>query len=74
MANCRVCFAPITWATNSTNNENVPLDDHEERDQGPGRFRVIQDGQKPIVEPVLEVSPLRTFVDHRLICQQPRAI
>lgn len=73
MANCRVCMAPITWATNGEG-ENVPLDDHEERDYGPGRYRIVQDGVKPTVAAMDEASPLRTYVDHREICQQPRVI
>lgn len=73
MANCRVCFAPVTWAINEEG-ENVPLDDHEERDYGPGRYRIVVDGVKPQVAAIAETSPLRTTVDHRILCQQPRAI
>lgn len=73
MATCRVCMADITW---SETNEGVkvPLDNHEERDYGPDRYRVVVDGQRPIVEAIAEESPLRTLVDHRILCRQPRVM
>lgn len=75
MSNCRVCTAPITWATvEDHHGERVPLDDHEQLDYGEKRYRIVRDGNPPIVAPVPEDSPVRTFVDHRHICQQPRAI
>jgi hypothetical protein len=52
----------------------VPLDDHEEKDSGPGRYRIIETRETPLVEPISEASPLRTQVDHRILCQAPRAI
>ena len=73
MAFCRVCTAPITWSV-TREDEKVPLDDHEEMDRGPGRYRIINGGVVPLVEAISEESPLRTQVDHRVICQQPRAI
>jgi hypothetical protein len=74
MADCRVCNAPITWAVTTGAGDLVPLDDHEQRDYGSGRYRVITDGTRPVVAAVPEQSPVRTWVDHRMICQQPRAI
>lgn len=74
MATCRVCTADIIWGIVESNGENVPLDAHEERDEGPGRYRIVIDGEKPTVTAIGEESPLRTYVDHRVICQQPRVI
>jgi hypothetical protein len=74
MATCRVCTAPIIWSVDEGSGENVPLDAHEERDEGPGRYRIAVDGEKPVVTKIGEESPLRTYVDHREICQQPRVI
>lgn len=71
MSVCRVCNVPIRWATTQAG-ERVPLDEHEEKDSGPGRYVIITDGIPPIVEAIGEGSPLRTYVDHRTICQQPR--
>lgn len=73
MATCRVCTAPIIWSVDGDGN-NVPLDAHEERDQGSARYRIVVDGVKPTVEKIAEESPLRTYVDHRTICQEPRVI
>lgn len=73
MADCRVCNAPITWAINMVD-EKIPLDDHEQRDVGPGRYRIVRDGTPPVVEAVPAESPVRTYTDHRVICQQPRAL
>lgn len=73
MATCRVCTAPITWAIDDEG-ERIPLDDHEQRDYGPGRYRIEIDGNPPQVAPVGEDSSARTFVDHRIICQEPRVI
>jgi hypothetical protein len=73
MADCRVCNAPITWAVDAAE-VKIPLDDHEQFDAGPGRYRIVRDGNPPLVEPVPDESPVRTYVDHRVICQQPRAI
>lgn len=73
MSVCRVCNAPITWAV-TAGGEKVPVDDHEERDYGPGRYRMINNAEQPLIEPIADESPLRTHVDHRTICQQPRAI
>lgn len=70
---CRVCSADIIWAVDETGN-NVPLDAHEERDEGPGRYRITLDGVKPVVAKIAEESPARTYVDHRRICQEPRVI
>lgn len=74
MSNCRQCTAPITWALDPETNEKVPLDDHEQLDYGEKRYRIIRDGNPPQVSPVPEESEIRTYVDHRHICQQPRAI
>lgn len=74
MSNCRACTAEITWAINDETGERVPLDDREQRDWGPDRFRIIMDGNPPRVQAVSEESPRRTFVDHRKICQEPRVI
>jgi hypothetical protein len=73
MADCRVCNARIFWALDE-NGEKVPLDEHEERDYGPGRYRITANTSPPQVQAIDESSPLRTYVDHRQLCQQPRAI
>lgn len=73
MADCRVCTAPIFWALDGEGNK-IPLDEHEQLDYGPKRYRIIRDGNPPQVAPVPEESPARTYVDHREICQRPRAI
>lgn len=70
---CRVCSADIFWCVDEEGN-NVPLDSHEERDDGPDRYRITQDGERPTVARIAEESPVRTYVDHRTICQQPRVI
>lgn len=77
MSDCRVCSAPITWAVVAGGPDEglrVPLDDHEQRDYGPGRYRITADSIPPKIEAIGDESPLRTFVDHRVLCQQPRAI
>jgi hypothetical protein len=87
MSNCRVCTAPIRWAT-GPGGRPIPLDEHEQLDYDPprppvaspvelgpkARYRIVQDGARPIVEPVPDDSPARTYVDHRWLCMQPRAI
>ncbi len=73
MANCRVCNAPVRWAVDEQGNK-IPLDDHEERDYGPDRYRIVIDGVQPTVARIDDDSPLRTFADHRALCQQPRAM
>jgi len=72
MATCRVCGVDITWASDLAG-ESVPLDDHEQRDYGPKRYRIVRNTERPVVEPIPDESPVRTYVDHREICQQPRA-
>lgn len=76
MADCRVCSAPIFWATTTVEGEpkRVPLDEHEMRDYGPERYRIVTNSVPPVVEAIDQKSPLRTYVDHRTLCQQPRAI
>lgn len=74
MATCRVCAADIIWAEVEGTEEKVPLDAHEERDEGAKRYRIVVDGEKPKVAAIDEASPLRTYVDHRRICQEPRVI
>lgn len=71
MSDCRRCAASITWAVNEKG-EKVPLDDHEQLDYGPGRYRIKEDGNPALVAPVADDSAIRTFVDHRVICQRPR--
>lgn len=71
MATCRVCGVDITWAID-LEGVAIPLDDHEQRDYGPKRFRIVRNTERPTVEPVPEENPVRTYVDHREICQQPR--
>lgn len=73
MADCRVCTAPIRWAMDEAGSK-VPLDEHEQRDYGPGRYRIVADGSWPLIAPVPDDSTARTYVDHRTICQQPRPI
>lgn len=73
MATCRVCTAPITWAVDE-NGERIPLDDHEQLNYGPKRYRITRDGNPPTVTALSEESPAQSFVDHRQLCQQPRAI
>lgn len=50
--------------------------DSAERDLlGPSpRYRIVADAAQPVVAAVPPDSPARTFVDHRWICMQPRAI
>lgn len=74
MATCRVCMADIIWSTIEGTDTKVPLDAHEDRDIGPGRYRIVRDGQHPIVAAIADEHPLRTLVDHRELCSQPRAI
>lgn len=75
MSYCRVCTAPIIWATlEDGHGDRVPLDEHEQRDYGPGRYRIVADGSWPLIAPVPDDSTARTYVDHRTICQQPRPI
>jgi hypothetical protein len=76
MSNCRICTAPITWALVDDNGfgERVPLDDHEQLDYGPRRYRMVRDGNPPFVAAVGEDHPGRLYVDHRHLCQQPRAL
>lgn len=73
MSVCRVCNAPITWAQD-LEGHTVPLDAHELRDYGPDRYRILTDGTRPVVALVTENSAGRLWVDHRTLCQQPRAI
>ena len=73
MSYCRVCNAPIRWAVDEAG-ETLPLDEHEQRDYGPNRYRIVTDGTRPTVAPIAENNPARAFVDHRHLCQQPRAI
>lgn len=73
MALCRVCMAPITWSVDEAG-EKVPIDDHEMRDYGPGRYRIVQTAVEPTVAAMAESSPAQTYVDHRVLCQQPRVI
>jgi hypothetical protein len=87
MATCRVCTAPIRWATDP-DGRMIPLDEHEQLDYDPPqpavmasaalgmgpRYRIVSDGIRPMVEAVPSDSTARTFVDHRYLCQQPRAI
>jgi hypothetical protein len=72
MAVCRICNSPITWAVNHAG-DVIPLDDHEQRDYGPGRYRISKDGTRPVVASVPDDSRARVYVDHRVLCQQPRA-
>ena len=85
MASCRVCGVDIRWAVDSDGNL-IPLDEHEQLDYDPpvprgatfeplgARFIIIQDGTRPLVAPVPAESARRTFVDHRYLCMQPRAV
>ena len=72
MPDCRVCNAPIFWAEGPDG--KIPLDEHEQRDYGPDRYRILANSTPPKVEPVAEESPGRLYVDHRTLCQQPRAM
>lgn len=75
MATCRQCTVPIIWAdVEDGHGERVPLDEHEQLDYGPERYRIVKDGTPPLVARVADDSTVRTFVDHRHLCQQPRAI
>ncbi len=73
MSVCRVCNAVIVWSEDG-DGERVPLDEHEMLDYGPGRYRIVANSVPPVVEAISEESPLRTYVDHRVLCQQPRAM
>jgi hypothetical protein len=72
MSTCRVCSADITWSEDADGNR-IPIDDHEQRDYGPRRYRIVRNTVPPLVEAIGEQSPVRTYVDHRELCQQPRA-
>jgi hypothetical protein len=74
MSVCRACSAPVIWAIVGDGGERIPLDDHEQRDYGPGRYRILRDGTPPLVGAVPEESHARTYVDHRTICQEPRVM
>jgi hypothetical protein len=73
MSDCRVCATSIFWCTDPEGNR-VPLDEHEQRDYGPGRYRLLTNTTPQKIEPVREESSLRTYVDHRVLCQAPRPI
>lgn len=73
MATCRVCTASITWGVDEAG-VKIPLDDHEQLDYGPRRYRIVADGSVPRVAAVAEDSTARTFVDHRQLCMQPRVV
>jgi hypothetical protein len=82
MSLCRVCFADITWSV-TAGGEKVPLDDHEELGPQPAdtldddiipRYRIIEEGVPPVIEPVGRNSTAPARVDHRQICQQPRVV
>jgi hypothetical protein len=70
---CRTCNAPIVWVLDE-HGAKVPLDDHEQRDYGPARYRILRDGARPLVVAVAPESTARAYVDHRSICGAPRAI
>lgn len=72
MPDCRACNAPIFWAQ-TEGGQRIPIDEHEQRDYGPGRYRIVRD-QPLTVAAIAEDSPARTYVDHRELCQQPRAM
>lgn len=90
MATCRVCTAPIIWAADEEGrmvplDEHEQLDydpprppvanAHENDALGTSpRYRIVREGATPIVATVGAQSGARTFVDHRWICMQPRAI
>ena len=86
MSTCRVCTAPIRWATNAEG-LMIPLDEHEQLDYDPPppeigiadvtggpRYRIVKDGARPLVASLPHDSTARAFVDHRYLCQAPRAI
>jgi hypothetical protein len=66
-------MADVRWAV-APDGTKVPLDEHEQRDYGPERYRIVADGIIPEVVSVPEESTARVFVDHRYLCEQPRAI
>jgi hypothetical protein len=74
MSVCRACNAPIIWAAAVEGGERIPLDDHEQRDYGLDRYRIVRDGTPPLVARVALESTARTYVDHRTICGAPRAV
>lgn len=74
MSLCRVCMAEIVWCE-SAEGERIPLDEHEQQVQGEGRWRIVELLQpRPRIEPVAADFPAEAMVDHRTICQQPRAL
>lgn len=73
MSNCRVCLAEITWSE-LEDGTRVPLDERENRDYGPDRYRIVQWTTPPKIERVAEESQRTAQVDHRAICRQPRVI
>jgi hypothetical protein len=70
MAQCRTCYATIVWAETRAG-VSVPLDEHYEVSSGPNRFRIVDQGKRPIVEAVPLDSSTSAPVDHRTVCQQP---
>lgn len=79
MSYCRQCMADITWSVLEGTEDDarptkIPLDNHEETDKGPDRYRIKFHSTPPVVERIPETSPIIAQVDHRKICQQPRAI
>ena len=86
MTDCRVCGVTIRWAVDSSGHA-IPLDEHEQLDYDPprppvnpvgelhgARWMIVQDGTRPLVSSVPPESQRRTFVDHRYLCMQPRAL
>lgn len=68
-------MADIVWCV-TPDDDPVPLDEHEEQTAGEGRFRILTEvvGDRPRCEPVASDFPAPAMVDHRTICQQPRAM
>lgn len=72
MSVCRVCMAEIVWCVTESG-ERIPLDEHEQMTTGENRWRIRETKTPPLIERVAPDFSAPAMVDHRDICQQPRA-
>lgn len=72
MTDCPTCGATVTFGVNQ-DGQKVPLDAIEEPTSGPGRYKIVQQGNPPTIEAISEDYPAPSPVDHRVICEQGRA-
>lgn len=72
MTDCPTCGATVTHGMTASG-EKIPLDSIEEPTEGPGRYRIVQNGTPPTIEAITEDYPAPSPVDHREICERGRA-